>query len=135
MAAPEDGVGWTLHAEKDDKQVSRRNHWRYATEMSRGELAPLGTRFSLDTEIFRPSRRERMSVYHDFMRPNRQGGFVARYWMMEGSSGASGCPASTARSRRMTAGARTRSSRTCGPRCAPAAVSFADRATGSSLPR
>jgi DNA-binding CsgD family transcriptional regulator len=75
---------WTLHAEKEDNQIIRQNHWRYATEMSRDELAQLGERFSLDTELFPTGRRERMSVYHDFMRPNRQAGFIARYWPMDG---------------------------------------------------
>lgn len=82
-AAP--GQQWSIRGEKEDNQIIRRNHWRYAQEMSAAELQRMATRFTPDTEIFfQAKRRERMSVYQDFIRPNRQAGFIARYWVMDG---------------------------------------------------
>jgi DNA-binding CsgD family transcriptional regulator len=81
-AAP--GQEWTLEGAKEDNRVIQQNQWRYAQEMSPDELGQLGTRFSRDTEIFVPNRRDRMSVYQEFLRPNRQAGFLARYWVMDG---------------------------------------------------
>jgi DNA-binding CsgD family transcriptional regulator len=81
-AAP--GQDWTIEGAKEDNRVIQRNHWRYAQEMSPAELGQLGTRFSRDTELFSADRRDRMSVTQEFLRPNRQGGFLARYWVMDG---------------------------------------------------
>jgi DNA-binding CsgD family transcriptional regulator len=78
------GQEWCLEGQKEDNEILRRNHWRYATEMTPAELQHLVGGFSLDTEIFARNRRERMSVYGDFMRPNGQAGFIVRYWVMDG---------------------------------------------------
>jgi DNA-binding CsgD family transcriptional regulator len=77
------GQDWTLNGQLEDNEILRRNHWRYATEMQPDELQRLTGSFCLDTELFERARRERMAVYEDFMRPNRQAGFIARYWFMD----------------------------------------------------
>jgi DNA-binding CsgD family transcriptional regulator len=78
------GQDWVLEGQREDNEILRRNHWRYAHEMTPDELQRLAGGFYLDTEIFQRARRERMSVYEDFMRPNGQAGFIARYWFMDG---------------------------------------------------
>ncbi|HWA71131.1 MAG TPA: helix-turn-helix transcriptional regulator [Polyangiaceae bacterium] len=78
------GNSWALIGQKEDQEILRQRQWHYAQEMTPKELAQIGKGFSVDTDIFGAARRERMSVYEDFMRPNRQSGFVARYWLMDG---------------------------------------------------
>lgn len=81
-AAP--GQDWVLQGQREDNEVLRRNHWRYATAMLPEELQRLTGSFCLDTELFARPRRERIGIYEDFMRPNHQAGFIARYWFMDG---------------------------------------------------
>jgi DNA-binding CsgD family transcriptional regulator len=95
LSAPP-GQQWTTHAEKEDTDVIRRNQWQYTRQATPQELARLGERFSRDTDVFSLSRRDQVSIYRDFMRPNRQTCFVARYWFMEGQLW--GCGLSRSRS-------------------------------------
>jgi DNA-binding CsgD family transcriptional regulator len=81
-AAP--GREWITAGQIEDTRVITENHWRYAMEMTPVELQRLGLRFTRDREIFEPNRRDRMSIYQDFLMPNAQSGFVARYWFMDG---------------------------------------------------
>lgn len=84
ILAAQPGASWSLIGHKEDQEILRQRQWHYAQEMTEAELAQIGTRFSVDSEIFGAERRERMSVYSDFMRPNRQSGFVTRYWLTDG---------------------------------------------------
>jgi DNA-binding CsgD family transcriptional regulator len=81
-AAP--GGQWVTAGQIEDTRIVAENHWRYALEMTPAELGRLGVRFTRDREIYEPNRRDRMSIYQDFLRPNGQSGFVARYWFMDG---------------------------------------------------
>jgi DNA-binding CsgD family transcriptional regulator len=81
-AAP--GREWITSGQIEDTRIVTQNHWRYALEMTPAELGRLGVRFTRDREIYEPNRRDRMSIYQDFLQPNRQSGFVARYWFMDG---------------------------------------------------
>jgi DNA-binding CsgD family transcriptional regulator len=78
------GNSWSIVGQKENLESLREHHWQYFQEMTEAELAQIGTRFSVDTDIFGAARREKMSVYDDFVRPNRQSGFVTRYWLMDG---------------------------------------------------
>lgn len=78
------GNSWSIVGQKENLESLRHRHWQYFQEMTAEEVAQVGKRFSVDTDIFRPARRERMSVYDDFVRPNRQSGFVTRYWLTDG---------------------------------------------------
>lgn len=78
------GRDWSTHGEKQDTEVIRRNHWRYSFELEPAELQQLSTSFVRDSDIATAARRERWSVYRDFIQPNRQSGYVARYWFMDG---------------------------------------------------
>lgn len=75
---------WVLHGQKEDNETIRRNHWRYGFELEPAELQQLSTTFSRDSDTIPLPRRERLSVYADFLAPNRQSSFVARYWFMGG---------------------------------------------------
>ena len=78
------GQDWSTEGQKGDCRIVCQNQWQYASEVSRDEIRLLATRFSLDTELFRSRRRDEASVYRDFVVPNRQVGFVTRYWTMDG---------------------------------------------------
>ena len=78
------GSSWSIIGQKEGLEILRQHHWQYFQEMTKEELAQMGKRFSVDTDIFAAVRRERMSVYDDFVRPNRQSGFVTRYWLTDG---------------------------------------------------
>jgi DNA-binding CsgD family transcriptional regulator len=81
-AAP--GREFVIDGQKEDNSVLCANFWRYAQEMVPGEVEQLSRRFSLDTELFAAPRRERISVYREFIRPNRQREFIARSWVADG---------------------------------------------------
>lgn len=84
VLAASPGSSWSIVGQKENLESLRQRHWQYFQEMTAEELARIGERFSIDTDIFGAARRERMSVYDDFVRPNRQSGFVTRYWLTDG---------------------------------------------------
>jgi DNA-binding CsgD family transcriptional regulator len=78
------GEPWATAAEKGDTSVVRRNYWRYALETTFEELQRMCNRFALDVDTFETRRLDRLSIYHEFVRPNRQAQAVVRYWTMDG---------------------------------------------------
>jgi DNA-binding CsgD family transcriptional regulator len=81
-AAP--GEPWSTAAEKGDTTVVRMNLWRFMAEATCEETRRLGSGFALDTEVFEPRRRDRMSIYREFMLPGHLAAGMIRYLAMDG---------------------------------------------------
>lgn len=81
-AAP--GEAWMLGAEKGDTRVFLENNWRYLPEIAPQEARAVSGSFVLDNEIFDGRRRDRLSVYREFLIPNRVRASLIRFWVMDG---------------------------------------------------
>jgi DNA-binding CsgD family transcriptional regulator len=75
---------WSAAAEKGDTSVFRGNTWRFMGEATPDEIRRLGSGFALDTDVFDARRRDRMSLYREFMLPSRLAAGMIRYFVMDG---------------------------------------------------
>jgi DNA-binding CsgD family transcriptional regulator len=75
---------WSSAAEKGDTSAFREKTWRFMGEATREETQRLGSGFALDTAVFDARRRDRMSIYREFMLPNRLAAAIIRYLVMDG---------------------------------------------------
>jgi DNA-binding CsgD family transcriptional regulator len=75
---------WSTAVEKGDTSVVRRNNWRFMGEATPEETQRLGSGFALDTDVFHARRRDRMSIYREFMLPSRLAAGMIRYLAMDG---------------------------------------------------
>ena len=78
------GEPWSNAAEKGDTSVFRGNTWRFMGEATPEETRRIGSGFTLDTDVFDARRRDRMSVYREFMLPSRFTTGMLRYLVMDG---------------------------------------------------
>lgn len=75
---------WSTAAEKGDTSVFRGKTWRFMGEATPDEIQRLGIGFALDTDVFDARRRDRMSLYREFMLPSRLAAGMIRYLAMDG---------------------------------------------------
>lgn len=77
------GHEWSIAGEIGDNRKLGQNYWRYAGEMSNGELQRLAGNFSLATEVFQPLRRERLGVFREFLNPNGLSEVAVANWVVD----------------------------------------------------
>jgi DNA-binding CsgD family transcriptional regulator len=77
-----DGVSSSLARPPGIKDELETDFTGYVSEFTRTEIEVLQNAKSLsDTELFSDARREQLSLYNRYLRPNRIRGFVSRAWV------------------------------------------------------
>jgi DNA-binding CsgD family transcriptional regulator len=78
------GEDWAIIGEIADNRPLQKNYWRYVGEMSSDEVRQLAGSFSLATEVFQPQRRQRLSVFREFLDPRGLKEILTRNWFSDG---------------------------------------------------
>jgi DNA-binding CsgD family transcriptional regulator len=67
-----------------DNRVLEQNYRRYAGELLEEETARKAGRFSAASEALESRRRERLSIFHEFLMPRGLNQAIAGYWVIDG---------------------------------------------------
>lgn len=81
-AAP--GQEWSIVGQISDNAILQRNLWPYAGEVSASEFRKLVGQFTVGADVFDSRRRERLSLFRNFLTPQRLNHLVCSFWVMDG---------------------------------------------------
>ena len=78
------GEAWAIVGQIADNRFLQQNYWRFSQEMSPDEVQGLGGGFTAANDVFVRARRERLSVYREFLHPNGLTNVIAGNWVTDG---------------------------------------------------
>jgi len=81
------GQRWSIAGESRglcDALVLERNYWRYAGELLPEEIARKVGRFTAASEVFEARRRERLSIFTEFLIPRGLNQATVGFWVIDG---------------------------------------------------
>jgi DNA-binding CsgD family transcriptional regulator len=67
-----------------DNRILEENYWRYSSEMAIPELSRMAGRFVSAVDVFEPKRREKLTIYREFLRPRRLRHTIVGNWVADG---------------------------------------------------